>query len=140
VAPSFEHLLFLSATPHNGHSNSFAALLELLDPQRFTRGVPIEDVSQLEPVMVRRLKADLKGFERISFPTRRTAEITLRHDGRSWTQVVSMDGGQGLPAVELGQQEPFELRLSDMLAEYTALMKPRKGHGKLVFINLRPLI
>ena len=36
----FEHRLFLSATPHNGHSNSFATLLELLDPYRFTRGVP----------------------------------------------------------------------------------------------------
>ena len=37
----FEHRLFLSATPHNGHSNSFSALPELLDPQRFTRGVPV---------------------------------------------------------------------------------------------------
>ena len=36
----FEHRLFLSATPHNGHSNSFATLLELLDPYCFTRGVP----------------------------------------------------------------------------------------------------
>lgn len=34
----FEHRLFLSATPHNGHSNSFSALLEMLDPQRFFRG------------------------------------------------------------------------------------------------------
>ena len=28
LAPKFEHRLFLSATPHNGHSNSFTALLE----------------------------------------------------------------------------------------------------------------
>ena len=34
IAPRFEHRLFLSATPHNGHSNSFSALLEILDPQR----------------------------------------------------------------------------------------------------------
>ncbi len=27
LAPRFEHRLFLSATPHNGHSNSFSALL-----------------------------------------------------------------------------------------------------------------
>ena len=26
LAPRFEHRLFLSATPHNGHPNSFAAL------------------------------------------------------------------------------------------------------------------
>ena len=37
----FEHRLFLSATPHNGHSNSFSTLLDLLDPYRFTRGVPV---------------------------------------------------------------------------------------------------
>ncbi len=37
IAPRFEHRLFLSATPHNGHSNSFTALLEILDPQRFFR-------------------------------------------------------------------------------------------------------
>jgi hypothetical protein len=41
IARRFEHRLFLSATPHNGHSNSFSALLEILDPQRFTRGVPV---------------------------------------------------------------------------------------------------
>jgi len=34
----FEHRLFLSDTPNNGHSNSFSALLEMLDPQRFFRG------------------------------------------------------------------------------------------------------
>jgi hypothetical protein len=33
----FAHRLFLSATPHNGHSNSFSALLKMLDPQRFFR-------------------------------------------------------------------------------------------------------
>jgi hypothetical protein len=36
LAERFEHRLFLSTTPHNGHSNSFSALLEILDPQRFT--------------------------------------------------------------------------------------------------------
>ena len=42
IAALFEHRLFLSATPHNGHSNSFATLLEILDPQRFTRGIDVE--------------------------------------------------------------------------------------------------
>ncbi|PRQ09545.1 RNA polymerase-associated protein RapA [Enhygromyxa salina] len=59
LAPRFEHKLFLSATPHNGHSNSFAALLEILDPQRFCRGVPVHP-DQLADVMVRRLKADVR--------------------------------------------------------------------------------
>ena len=39
LAPHCEHRLFLSATPHNGYENSFAALLELLDPHRFARGI-----------------------------------------------------------------------------------------------------
>ncbi len=59
IAALFEHRLFLSATPHNGHSNSFATLLEILDPQRFTRGIDVE-AKELEPVMVRRLKEDLR--------------------------------------------------------------------------------
>jgi len=49
LAPLFEHRLFLSATPHNGHSNSFSSLLEILDPQRFCRGVPVEAAKQLDP-------------------------------------------------------------------------------------------
>ena len=76
LAHRFEHRLFLSATPHNGHPNSFAALLELLDPQRFCRGVPIGDSRKLLPVMVRRLKSDLREAG-IDFPKRRIVEIQI---------------------------------------------------------------
>lgn len=58
LAPHFEHRLFLSATPHNGYPESFTALLELLDSQRFARGVS-PDRNQLASVMVRRLKSEL---------------------------------------------------------------------------------
>src|SRR5271169_3972842 len=68
LAERFEHRLFLTATPHNGHSNSFSALLEMLDPQRFTRGVEIRP-RDLDPVMVRRLKADLRRLGE-AFPER----------------------------------------------------------------------
>ena len=34
IGPYFEHKLFLTATPHNGHTRSFTGLLELLDPVR----------------------------------------------------------------------------------------------------------
>ncbi|WJK37888.1 DISARM system SNF2-like helicase DrmD [Solwaraspora sp. WMMA2065] len=58
LVPHCEHRLFLSATPHNGYLESFTALLELLDDQRFARGVKPTD-EQLARVMVRRLKSDL---------------------------------------------------------------------------------
>ena len=57
LAPYFEHKLFLSATPHNGYTESFSALLELLDNQRFARAVR-PNRTQLEAVMVRRMKSD----------------------------------------------------------------------------------
>ncbi|HEX9355644.1 MAG TPA: SNF2-related protein, partial [Streptosporangiaceae bacterium] len=58
LAPHCEHRLFLSATPHNGYLESFTALLELLDDQRFARGVrPAPE--QLARAMVRRLKSEL---------------------------------------------------------------------------------
>jgi len=59
LSPFFEHKLFLSATPHNGYKESFSALLELLDDQRFARAVP-PNRAQLDAVMVRRLKSELK--------------------------------------------------------------------------------
>jgi SNF2 family DNA or RNA helicase len=58
MVPHFEHKLFLTATPHNGYQESFSALLELLDDQRFARGT-MPDPKQLGAVMVRRLKSEL---------------------------------------------------------------------------------
>lgn len=58
IAPHFEHKLFLTATPHNGYKESFTALLELLDAQRFARGIE-PDRQQLQLVMVRRMKSEL---------------------------------------------------------------------------------
>ncbi|HEY53713.1 MAG TPA: DEAD/DEAH box helicase, partial [Caldilineae bacterium] len=58
LSPHFEHKLFLTATPHNGYAESFSALLELLDNQRFARGIP-PDRAVLQSVMVRRLKTEL---------------------------------------------------------------------------------
>ena len=58
LSPYFEHKLFLSATPHNGYRDSFTALLELLDNQRFARSVPPR-VDQLRTSVVRRLKSEI---------------------------------------------------------------------------------
>ncbi len=142
VAHRFENRLFLSATPHNGHSNSFSALLEILDPQRFTRGVAIEP-RQLDPVMVRRLKSDLRALKIGDYPERRVVRIDLHHEDGAWqgrlTESADTAAEAGPePAVSLGAAEPVELRLAELLAEYTTLMQPRRGKkGRLVFINLQ---
>lgn len=64
LADRCEHRLFLSATPHNGHPESFTALLEMIDSRRFSRGALL-DSNALKDVTVRRLKRDLpaKGFK-----------------------------------------------------------------------------
>ena len=72
----FEHRLFLSATPHNGHSNSFSTLLELLDPYRFTRGVRVRGRKALEDVMVRRLKEDIRQVQG-GFPRRIVQRVVV---------------------------------------------------------------
>ena len=94
LAPRFEHRLFLSATPHNGHSNSFSALLEILDPQRFLRGTPVTRQNR-DDVLVRRLKEDLRAIQG-GFPERVVEQVTL----------------DGLPP------ETPELELARLLAEY----------------------
>jgi superfamily II DNA or RNA helicase len=58
IAPHFQHRLFLTATPHNGYTESFTSLLELLDDQRFSRTI-LPDDKQLSQVMIRRLKSAL---------------------------------------------------------------------------------
>lgn len=105
LAPRFEHRLFLSATPHNGHSNSFSALLELLDPQRFCRGVPVTPKHRDE-VLVRRLKEDLRAIQG-GFPARTIVQIDI----------------VGLP------EEAPELQLSALLDQYRALREARLQHA-----------
>lgn len=121
LAERFEHRLFLSATPHNGHSNSFASLLEILDPQRFTAGVKVRS-EDLAPIMVRRLKSDLKHFGE-HFPTRRVEAIVI----------------DDLPV------DAPELVLAEKLAAYEAFVEQRTrslppalvGRSRLVLIGLQ---
>jgi SNF2 family DNA or RNA helicase len=109
LAPRFEHRLFLSATPHNGHSNSFSALLSLLDNQRFTPGVPVNP-KLTEPVLVRRLKDDLRKI-RGGFPERRVEQIDVK---------------------DLPEDQP-ELKLAALLDEYREVRDQRlAGESKRV--------
>jgi SNF2 family DNA or RNA helicase len=109
LTPRFEHRLFLSATPHNGHSNSFSALLEILDPQRFCRGVKVSK-KMLDDVMVRRLKDDLRQIVG-GFPLRIVKQIDI----------------DGLP------EDAPELRLFALLDQYRNLREQRlSGESKRV--------
>jgi superfamily II DNA or RNA helicase len=77
LAPHFEHRIFLTATPHNGYSESFQALLALVDDQRFHRDLP-PDHAQLHRVMIRRLKTDIvDDLGEPRFPKRRLVPLRV---------------------------------------------------------------
>jgi len=142
LAPRFDNRLFLSATPHNGHSNSFSALLEILDPIRFTRGVPIRGATSLAPIMVRRLKRDLRQLGVEKFPKRILNRIVLEHGDGGWSAVEkAFDTDENTHAEtstlarDLGG-EATELILNDALRRYTELCSAGKGRA-LVFVNLQ---
>lgn len=61
LTPQFEHRLFLSATPHNGHTRSFTGLLEILDPVRFSQSSELRgaEKGRVEQVVIRRLKREI---------------------------------------------------------------------------------
>jgi superfamily II DNA or RNA helicase len=72
-----ENRLFLTATPHNGYAESWTALLAMVDPQRFARGVPPEPAA-LKQVLIRRLKSELtKPDGTPLYPERLVEEITV---------------------------------------------------------------
>ena len=102
----FEHRLFLSATPHNGHSNSFSTLLELLDPSRFTRGVKVAGRQALDAVMVRRLKEDVRQAQG-GFPQRTVVPEVI----------------DNLP------EDAPELLLSELLDDYRTVREQRLASG-----------
>jgi len=137
LAHRFDNRLFLSATPHNGHSNSFSALLEILDPVRFTRGVPVEGKIDLAPVMVRRLKRDLKKLGIESVPDRVLVQINLAHEGGRWTARHTRSDGRPDAIEDLGLGDAADLELAEMLGRYTKLCAPEKGFGRLPFIRLQ---
>lgn len=61
LAPKFEHRLFLSATPHNGHTRCFTGLLEILDPVRFSQTSELKpaEKARVEQIVLRRLKREI---------------------------------------------------------------------------------
>ena len=85
IAPFFEHKLFLSATPHNGHTRSFTGLLERLDPVRFSRKGELNDrdKTRIREVNVRRLKREINAATQPPrFCERQLYALTIALDAR----------------------------------------------------------
>ena len=109
IVKHFEHRLFLTATPHNGYTESFTALLELLDPLRFSRGLYVGDLSQLRVVLVRRLKEEiLTALGSKAFAPRIVTPLTIEFDTGN-------------------KRDQEDMRLYQLLTEYT---ESRLEHAK----------
>lgn len=89
ISPHFEHRIFLTATPHNGYRESFSALLEILDDQRFIRGME-PDRGALAQVLVRRMKTEIvDAFGRARFPQRRVQALEVEY-GRDEVELYGL--------------------------------------------------
>ena len=80
LAPQFEHRLFLSATPHNGHTRCFTGLLEILDPVRFSQTNELKpaEKERVQQVVIRRLKREINArSSRPKFCTRKPPQALL---------------------------------------------------------------
>jgi len=94
LANNAEHRLFLSATPHNGYLESWTALLAMLDPQRFARGVAPDPVA-LKQILVRRLKTEITNADGSTrYPAREALDLTVDYP-------------------------PAEIEIQNLLGEYT---------------------
>ena len=114
-----QHRLFLSATPHNGYSWSWQALLEMLDPQRFFKGQE-PDKRTLDQVMIRRLKTDIKnpdGTER--FPARRIRALDIAYTDAERKAYELL---QGYTAARRAKANPAAARAGDLV---TLILKKR---------------
>lgn len=91
ISPWFEHRVFLTATPHNGHTRSFSGLLEALDPVRFTRKSELDaqDRVRVGEIVIRRLKSEINA-----------AYISLGEPARFSERFVD-----ALPVLRFGSQE-----------------------------------
>ena len=90
LAPQFEHRLFLSATPHNGHTRSFTGLLEMLDPVRFARTNEMSPAmrGRIEDIVVRRLKRDINAGSEPRFCTRNPPRALALPDDAKETELA----------------------------------------------------
>jgi len=110
LAPKFEHKLFLSATPHNGHSNSFSALMAILDPQRFCQGVKVH-VRERDQVLIYRLKDDLRACG-LAFPNREIEPVLIHAPVKGTPELELANKLEAYCSLREGrlQDEPVKIR------------------------------
>jgi hypothetical protein len=121
LAEKCEHRLFLSATPHNGYSESFTALLEMIDGRRFKRGA-ILDSRALREIAVRRLKADLA--EEKGFKARELKSITFTPDPDEVHQFDLLDAIIAASARATGSTGPGAFGIVGMTLKKRFLSSP----------------
>ena len=115
ITKYFEHRLFLTATPHNGYTVSFSGLLELLDPLRFQQKSQLDerDQSQVQYVMVRRLKSELNRLRaEPRFPERHVGAIPIESMSEEELQLFSAlreYRTSGLKIVSKGEKNEYYL-------------------------------
>lgn len=131
AAPHFQHKLFLTATPHDGYTESFTALLELLDDQRFARNV-LPNEPQLARIMVRRLKSDLVDANgRRIYAERRLEALPVEYSEEERTARQLLDsyikcresGANGGRAVDHFVHQLLRKRLSSSPAAFAATLE-----------------
>lgn len=117
------HLLLLTATPHNGHTDSYASLLHMLDVGAVSGSVdaPVIHKAVARRHVCQRRRADIRGWfaaspDRYPFPERDAAEVIV---------APSMYEGRAIAAVEAYGRGVLEHAASDarasVLAHWTVL-------------------
>lgn len=145
-----EHLLLLTATPHNGHTDSFASLVALLDPT-LVRGTTTEPLIQRElakSYVCQRRRKDVVAWlkssdgEKNPFPDRDQREVYVKL-GPEQQEVIEKVDSLNQHLLEQGQAKgAYQRRLAQWLILHLhkrALSSPRalaislrnrlRGHG-----------
>lgn len=81
LAQQSSHLLFLTATPHQGDDEKFRLLLDLLEPNLFANTRLLQEAAQNNenPILLRRLKEDMTDFEgKPLFPPRYVHTLSFK--------------------------------------------------------------
>ena len=126
LARSADALILLSATPHDGHDRSFAALLELLDRSLIDGRGQVRGASYRDFV-IRRLKRHVQVThpqtgQPVSFPERQVVPVpVVMDDARHAPFLAAQRELLGFVAPELKRAMRFQ-RYDDALA-YLALLK-----------------